>query len=108
MMPLALGGQLTRVCRTGALVLMLVICFSVCGGGSASSPIPSAGTPITVSFSTASPPSAVAEQIGSGAWATASLQGCALHLILPPGTTRYAIAYVCPVANSVNSEYHLR
>jgi hypothetical protein len=96
-----MAGKSGKMCRTCALILILAT-FSACGRSSRSSDTPPVGTPITVSFSAAQPPSVVAEQIGSGAWATAALQGGALHLTLPPGTTRYAVAYVCPIVGTNN------
>ncbi len=67
------------------------------GGGGGGGGMTPTGTPVTVTFSTkGSMPTAVAEQIGSGAWTTASVQSGALNLTVPTGTTKYAVAFVCP------------
>jgi hypothetical protein len=90
--------------RKAALCSLLVasaLGASGCGGGS--SVPPSTGTTITATFKGATP-AAVAEQIGTGAWTAASLQGGQLTLTIPQGESRYAIAYVCPV-NFLGSEF---
>lgn len=78
------------------LVLIVSAVFSLlflsgCGSTGSSS----STTHVTVPF--ASPlPMAVAEQIGTGPWTAASLQGGQLNLTIPSGTDNYAIAYICP------------
>ena len=77
-------------------------------GAITSSPVAlSVTTPIAVTFQGVAP-LAVAEQIGTGAWAAASLQNNQLSLALPQGTTTYSIAYVCPTEmgmGPLNNEY---
>jgi hypothetical protein len=61
-----------------------------CGGGS-SSPM-ATGDMVTVTFSGPAPV-ALADQIGTGPWSAASLQGKQLNLTVPAGTSNYAIAW---------------
>ncbi len=75
-------------------ILLFALALAGCGGGSSTPPSP-AGNTVTVTFTNGTP-IAVAEQIGTGSFAAASLQGGKLTLTLPQGVTRYAIAYVCP------------
>ncbi len=75
-------------------ILLFALALAGCGGGSSTSPSPTGNT-VIVTF-TDGTPVAVAEQIGTGSFAAASLQSGKLTLTLPSGTTRYAIAYVCP------------
>jgi hypothetical protein len=63
------------------------------GGGGRDSP-----TTVTYTF-TGSTPTAVATQIGTGAYTQASLQSNTLTLSIPSGTTDYSVAYVCPENN---------
>jgi len=96
-----------------ALLLIGALYLSACGGGSLSSsnqqPRPT-GTAIAVKF-TGGAPLAIAEEIGTGNWTTASLQNGALGLTVPQGTSTYAIAYLCPTwqgMGPVSSEYVLQ
>lgn len=79
-------------------------------GGSASATLsvnPPPGTQIAVKF-TGGAPLAVAQQIGAGNWAAASLKNGSLNLTVPAGTSTYGIAYVCPTwqgMGPVSSEY---
>jgi hypothetical protein len=49
---------------------------------------------VTVSF--AGTPTALAAQVGSGAFTAATLTSGALTLNIPSGTTNFAVAYICP------------
>jgi len=77
-----------------------------CGGGSSSSSNPMENA-VTVTF-TGGTPTAVATQIGTGAFTLATLSGSSLTVMIPSGTQKYAIAYVCPpvpgFGNTVTSE----
>ena len=77
----------------GAILTALVI---GCGGSPAVAP---QGTVVVATFAGALQPQAVATKTGDGGFVAASLQGNALSLTLPTGTTKYGIAYVCPVFN---------
>lgn len=86
---------------------ILVVCVALiagCGGGGSttgngggtgggSSNIP---TVVTVTFSGATPPAAVAASIGTGAFTAEALNGGTATLSLPSGITNYAIAFICP------------
>jgi len=83
--------------KMSSLCILVVAVIAGCGGNSS---VTSEGTPITVAFAQP-PPSAVATQIGNGAFTAASLSSDNVTgVVLPPGTTNYAVAYVCPL-NSV-------
>jgi hypothetical protein len=73
--------------------------------GNATSP---GGTAITVTFAGGTPLTA-ATQTGTGNFTAATVAGGKLSLTVPQGTTKYAIAYVCPgvagLRNTVNSEF---
>ena len=83
---------------TWQLVLCGFMSWLACGCGGGSSPTTDSSTTITVGFG-GTQPSAVAQQIGTGPWTTASLQGGKLTVTIPSGTAnaQYAIAYVCPL-----------
>ena len=90
------------------VITSLIAAFSGCGGGSSGSGgrTPT-GTPITINFAGGAP-LAAAEQIGTGAWATAAVSGGQLTFSIPTGTTTYAVAYVCPTwqgMGPVNQEF---
>jgi len=76
------------------MILLFALALTGCGGGSSTSPSPTGNT-VIVTF-TDGTPVAVAEQVGTGSFAAVSLQSGKLTLTLPSGTTKYAIAYVCP------------
>src|SRR5579872_2063073 len=100
-----------------------------CGGGGSNTPIvtptipPPTATPtptptptatptptpgpatIVVTFLGSAQPSAVATQVGSGAWTASSLTGHLLIVNLPAGTTKYGIAYVCPPFTGPSQPY---
>lgn len=81
----------------GILVVgILTVLVVGCGGSPTVTP---QGTVIVATFAGALQPQAVATKTGDGAFVAASLQGNVLSLTLPTGTTKYGIAYVCPVFN---------
>jgi hypothetical protein len=72
-----------------------IVATVIVGCGSSSVPMPQ-GTVVPVTFAGTTAPQAVATQVGGGAFMQASLQaGNTVNLVLPTGTTKYAIAYVC-------------
>ncbi|MBV8051243.1 MAG: hypothetical protein JOZ80_08655, partial [Acidobacteriaceae bacterium] len=85
-----------RIKSQFALLIIGTLFLTACGGGSSSlqNPQPS-GTAVTVKF-LGGTPLAVAQQVGTGSWASASLQNGTLNLTIPEGTSTYAIAYLCP------------
>jgi hypothetical protein len=89
----------TAIC---AILVAIALGNNACGGGS-STPPPPTGMTVIVNFPEAAP-TAVAEQIGTGTWTAASLQGDQLTLTIPQGETRYGIAYVCPPIGAHDSE----
>jgi hypothetical protein len=88
-----------RINPTNFLALIAILSAMAvipgCGGSSASVNIQPAGTQVTVSFAD-SAPVAVAEQVGTGAWASVALPSSGqLTITVPSGTTNFAFAYVC-------------
>jgi hypothetical protein len=80
------------------IVGIAAIMAAGCGGGSTT--VPPQGTSVAITFGGTTMPQAVATQSGDGPFIAASLQGGnLLFLTLPNGTTKYGIAYVCPVFN---------
>jgi hypothetical protein len=85
-------------------ILKLSLCAAVlagvagCGGGSSSGPPGCCvANPTTVTYTfTGGAPTALATQIGTGAYTQASLNSGRLTLSIPSGTTDYAVAYSCP------------
>ncbi|HLW52135.1 MAG TPA: hypothetical protein VKW06_04765 [Candidatus Angelobacter sp.] len=75
-----------------ALAVLLIASIVSCGGNSSNPVMP---TVVTVSFGTGAPVAAAA-QMGAGTFSAVPIQGSQISVTLPPGTTRYAIAYVCP------------
>jgi hypothetical protein len=81
------------------------VCLVVsgCGGGSTGGSGGGGGggnggggdTPTTVTVSFAGAPTALATQIGSGAFTAATLTSGTLTLSIPSGTTNFAVAYLC-------------
>ena len=62
------------------------------------------GNPIEVTFTFAGgTPSAVATQIGSGAYTQATVESGQLTLSIPGGETNYSVAYMCPGTVAVTS-----
>jgi len=78
----------------------IFILIAGCGGSGGSTGGSGGGgnpTTVTVTFAGATP-TAVATQIGSGAYTTATPANT-VTLTLPSGTTNFAVAYVCPPIN---------
>jgi hypothetical protein len=82
-----------------------VVCLIVSGCGGSSSGTGGGGgggnggggnTPTTVTVSFAGTPTALATQVGSGAFTAATLTSGKLTLSIPSGTTNFAVAYICP------------
>jgi len=74
-----------------------------CGGSGGSTNSNATGTSVTITFS-GTPPSVVALQKGTDAFAAASLQGNQLNFALPSGTTKFAFAWVCgPFENMIEA-----
>lgn len=98
------------------VLICCVLCAAVaasiagCGGGATSNGgmgagggnLPPSNSTITITF-TDGTPLAVATQIGNGPFTAASLQNNTLTL--PAGTTKYAVAYVCPTMFSLGSGF---
>ena len=82
------------------------ILLAGCGSGSGNTTGGGVGggggnNPTTVTFTvTGGTPTAVATQIGSGAFTSATLSGGSLTLSVPSGTTNFAVAFVCPPLTS--------
>lgn len=92
--------------RLGVVALVAGV-VAGCGGGASSGGSGGGGTggggnstTVTFSFEGATP-TAVATQVGSGAFQTVT-PAASVSLTLPSGTTKFAVAYVCP-AVMVNS-----
>jgi hypothetical protein len=83
----------TRTAAIGSLASgIIAILVSGCGGNS----MPPAPTPMSVTATvTGSTPSALAIQLGTGAFASMTPAN-SITFPLPSGTTSYAIAWVCP------------
>ncbi len=84
-----------------------------CGGGSSGGGNSGGGgnggggesNPTAVTFTISGPtPTAVATQIGSGSFTGATLTAGQVTLSLPSGTTKFALAYVCPIAPPTNGD----
>jgi hypothetical protein len=74
-----------------SICFVLLACLAGCGGSSGS------GKPTTVTYTFTGPaPTAVATQIGSGAYTQATLASGQLTLSVPSGETNFSIAYLCP------------
>src|SRR5262245_2061271 len=90
-----------------SLVVASALTIGGCGGGK-SMLGPPIGTTVNLGFSNGTP-QAAAVQIGSGSFTTAPVQNGQVSLILPPGTTKYAVAYVCPpvttIASTISGEF---
>ncbi|MFP5276080.1 MAG: hypothetical protein ACLGPM_03110 [Acidobacteriota bacterium] len=81
-----------------SILAVLPVLAAGCGGtvsGSGSS----GGSPTTVKMTfTPATPTAVAVQIGAGAYTTQTLSNGVLSFSLPSGTSTYAVAYICTPA----------
>lgn len=100
-------SRIDRICRHAQIAFVGMLCTLIgCSGGSSSGGGAGGGggTTITVTFTGIGNPTAVAVKIGTGFFAPATLQGNQLTFTLPNGTTNYAIAWVCPISDSVTFE----
>lgn len=98
--------RLSWVCLPVCVSLLAVL--AGCGGSSNSTTTTGGGggNPQTVAFTfTGGTPTAAAVQTGTGNFSAATLQGNALNVSVPSGTTDYSLAYVCPVSNGGTSEF---
>ncbi len=85
-------SRLPGIFILGILLVMVI----GCGGNSSST---AEGTPVTITF-VGTAPQALAVQTGNGPFTAASLEaGNFLHLVVPTGATKYAIAYVCALTS---------
>ncbi len=86
-----------RLSILGGSVLLIAGCGGFAGGGSGSNGSGGESSPTTVTFTiTGGTPTAVATQVGSGSFTSATLSSGNLTLSLPSGTTNFAVAFVCP------------
>ncbi len=90
-----------------SILAVLPVLAAGCGGtvsGSGSS----GGSPTTVKMTfTPATPTAVAVQIGAGAYTTQTLSSGVLSFSLPSGTSTYAVAYICtPAALTENGQQY--
>jgi hypothetical protein len=91
-------SRLRRVLTAGSLgfLTLLAVAISGCGGNP---PTLAQGTAVMLTF-VGPAPSALATQVGGGAFSTVSTQtGSTLNLTVPTGQSTYAVAYVCPAVN---------
>lgn len=80
-----------------AAVSAALLLVAGCGGGNTGTTGGGGPTSTTVTFTfQGGTPTAVAASIGSGAYTAETLNGNSLTLTLPSGTTKFAVAYVCP------------
>jgi hypothetical protein len=81
-----------------ALVISALFPLAACGGGSGVAKSTSQNsTNLTVTFANNVFPTAVAEKFGDGAWASIAVPTTnPLTVVLPQGTTKLGLAYVCP------------
>jgi hypothetical protein len=86
----------------------LMACLAGCGGNSNSGGGGGGGggnpTIVTYTFTDAMP-TAVATQIGTGAYTLASVQSGTLTISVPDGTSNYSIAWVCPNSDIAPNVY---
>jgi hypothetical protein len=86
-----------------SVCLGLMACLAGCGGSSNGG---GGGNPTIVTYTfTDAMPTAVATQIGSGAYTQASLQSGKLSISVPDGTTNYSVAWVCPNSSISPNKY---
>ena len=87
-----------RLSFMSAALLLVAGCGGGPGSGGTTGGGGQSGTPTTVTFTfQGATPTAVAASIGSGAYTAETLSGNTLTLSIPSGTTKFAVAYVCPV-----------
>jgi len=95
--------------------VILTVCLAGCGGSNSGSGVcvtdcGGGGNPTTVTYTfTGAMPTAVATQIGSGAYTQATVASGKVSISLPSGTSNYSIAWVCPAdaryTTPVTNEY---
>jgi len=82
--------------------LVITSLLAGCGGGSGGSSTGGGGggsTPTVVTYTfTGAAPTAVATQIGSGAYTAATLASGTLTLSIPHGENSFSVAYLCPAS----------
>jgi hypothetical protein len=85
--------------------VILTVCLAGCGGSNSGSGVcvtdcGGGGNPTTVTYTfTGAMPTAVATQIGSGAYTQATVASGKVSISLPSGTSNYSIAWVCPTTD---------
>jgi len=83
-----------------SLCVVVMACLAGCGGSPSSSSGgggTGGGSPTTVTYTfTGALPTAVATQIGTGAYQLTSLQAGKLTVSVPSGTANYSVAWICP------------
>ena len=91
------------------LAAALACALAGCGGSSSAGPSTGPTSTTVVYTFQGEAPSAAAVEIGTGSFTAATIQSGQLSLSIPNGTTKYAIAYVCPEAaglgNLITAEY---
>ncbi|MGB6973215.1 MAG: hypothetical protein WBD67_00890 [Terracidiphilus sp.] len=90
------------ICYRLTVLSSFLLLIAGCGGGGSGSSSGGGGgqsnTPTTVTFTfQGATPTAVAASIGAGAYTAEALNGSTLTLSIPSGTTKFAVAYACPV-----------
>lgn len=105
--------MLSRMSCSAIITLIITTAMAGCSGSpSMSGGGGGGGNSTTVTFNFTAPmPSAIATQIGSGAFTTATLSNNTVTLSIPEGTTNFAAAFVCPSTTSgtytINEEFLL-
>jgi hypothetical protein len=81
-----------------SLLASVLVVVAGCGGSGGNTGGGGGGqAPTLVTFTiSGSTPTAVATQVGSGAFTAATLTSGKMTLSLPDGTTNFAVAYLCP------------
>lgn len=93
-----------KFCALSGIVSLALLLIG-CGGGSGNNGPVGPDTTINVNFSGATP-TAVATQAGNGAFTSATPAG-QITFVVPGGTQKYAVAFVCPFSNgsTLNTEF---
>lgn len=86
-----------QTCRA-VVVVGLALAVTGCGGGGNGTPGGGNGTTVAVTF-TGPTPVAIATQVGTGGFTSATPSN-QLTFAVPSGTTKYAVAFLCPPAGS--------
>jgi hypothetical protein len=95
----SMRASLLKFLAPAAICLIVSGCGGAAGGGGGGGGNGGGGggnTPATVTVSFAGTPTALAAQVGSRAFTTATLASGTLTLNIPSGTTNFAVAYICP------------